>query len=99
MYTKVRNFTIFADTENSSGVYEYVPDPSLEFEEGDVLGIFQPCLKVYCRENVGAVKYPYHTGSEEVPQDSSISLNDILILEFVFSDLLSDIIYIMPILA
>lgn len=78
MYTKVRNFTIFADSENPSGVYEYVPDPPLEFEEGDVLGIFQPDkprLKVYYVENVGSVNYHYDTGSAKTPEDSSISLN------------------------
>ena len=41
VYTKVGNTTLFADAENSSSLYELEVQPSLPFQRGDILGIFQ----------------------------------------------------------
>ena len=41
-------------------VYEYILDPPLEFQEGDVLGIFQPNnsnFRVYYQEDTGPLNY------------------------------------------
>jgi len=42
VYSKVGNTTLRATAENSSSVYELTVKPSLPFQRGDVLGIFQP---------------------------------------------------------
>ena len=42
VYTKVGNSTLFADAENLSSLYELEVQPSLPFQRGDILGIFQP---------------------------------------------------------
>ena len=42
MYTKVGNTTLSATAENTSSVYELAVRPSLPFQRGDILGIFQP---------------------------------------------------------
>jgi len=42
VYTKVGNTTLSATAENTSSVYELAVKPSLPFQRGDVLGIFQP---------------------------------------------------------
>jgi len=42
VYTKVGNTTLSATAENISSVYELAVRPSLPFQRGDTLGIFQP---------------------------------------------------------
>ena len=42
MYTKVGSTAITVGTENSSKVYEYLLSSPLAFQEGDILGYFQP---------------------------------------------------------
>ena len=42
VYTKVGNTTLSVTSQNSSSVYELAVKPSLPFQRGDVLGIFQP---------------------------------------------------------
>ena len=42
VYTKVGNTTLSATAESSSSVYELAVKPSLPFQRGDTLGIFQP---------------------------------------------------------
>jgi len=58
VYTKVGNTTLSATAENTSSVYELVVKPSLPFQRGDVLGIFQPTsaisrLQIYYRLESG----------------------------------------------
>jgi len=58
VYTKVGNTTLSATAENSSSVYELAVKPSLPFQRGDVLGIFQPNgplsrLRIYYRTGSG----------------------------------------------
>ena len=42
VYTKVGNTTLIATSQNSSRLYEFPVEPSLPFQRGDILGIFQP---------------------------------------------------------
>jgi len=42
VYTKVGNTTLYASESNSSSLYQMVVKPSLPFQRGDTLGIFQP---------------------------------------------------------
>ena len=58
VYTKVGNTTLFASAENSSSVYELEVQPSLPFQRGDILGIFQARpsrsrLRIYYRNGTG----------------------------------------------
>ena len=55
VYTKVGNTTLSATRENTSSVYELAVRPSLPFQRGDILGIFQPAgarsyLDIYYRK-------------------------------------------------
>ena len=42
VYTKVGNTTLIATSQNFSRLYEFPVEPSLPFQRGDILGIFQP---------------------------------------------------------
>ena len=42
VYRKVGNTTLIATSQNSSRLYEFPVEPSLPFQRGDILGIFQP---------------------------------------------------------
>ena len=54
-------------------VYEVTQDPPIEFQRGDILGIFQPadsCVELYYHQGVG----PYNT--RESDQSSAVNLRD-----------------------
>ena len=58
VYMKVGNTTLFATRSNSSRLYEFPVEPSLPFQRGDILGIFQPSnslsrLRIYYRIGSG----------------------------------------------
>ena len=42
VYVKINGANIIADRENTSRVYEITLDPPLAFQDGDILGYFQP---------------------------------------------------------
>ena len=42
VYNKIGNTTLYASSKNSSSLYELEVRPSLPFQRGDILGIFQP---------------------------------------------------------
>ena len=70
-YTKVGNSTLRVGNENASRVYEYPVDPPLEFQAGDILGIFQPHsnesrIRVDYERASGPLNYFMFTGSEAV---------------------------------
>ena len=63
-YGKINNSTLSATTNNSNSVYEHTPSSPMPFQEGDILGIFQPSraasrLRVYYVDNVGPPNYYY----------------------------------------
>ena len=41
-YMKVQNSTVNITARNLTNQYEYIPNPPLEFQAGDIIGIFQP---------------------------------------------------------
>ena len=52
-------------------IYSGNPDPALEFQAGDVLGIFQPsegsCVGVYYDTSAGPTNYFYEIGDTDEP--------------------------------
>ena len=58
VYMKVGNTTLIATSPNSSWLYEFPVEPSLPFQRGDILGIFQP------RGSQSGLRILYRTGSE-----------------------------------
>ena len=40
-YTKVGYSILNATDPDNDNVYEHIPDPPLEFQEGDILGVYQ----------------------------------------------------------
>ena len=40
-YTKVGYSILNATDSDNDNVYEHIPDPPLEFQEGDILGVYQ----------------------------------------------------------
>ena len=58
VYTKVGNTTLIATSSNSSRLYEFAVEPSLPFQRGDILGIFQP------NSSRSRLRIYYRTGSE-----------------------------------
>ena len=57
VYTKVGNTTLFASARNSSSLYELEVRPSLPFQRGDILGIFQ------ARASRSRLRIYYRTGN------------------------------------
>ena len=39
------DFDLLSPNEIHSDVHEYIPNPPLEFQEGDILGLFQPVIR------------------------------------------------------
>ena len=63
-YRKISASTLSATAGNGNSVYEHTPSSPLPFQEGDILGIFQPSsdtsrLRVYYVNNVGPPNYYY----------------------------------------
>ena len=61
VYMKVGNTTLFATRSNSSRLYEFPVEPSLPFQRGDILGIFQPS------NSRSRIRILYKTGSGNPP--------------------------------
>ena len=57
-YTKVGYSILNADNDRCN-VYEYIPDPPLEFQEGDILGVYQQRsdMRVYYQDTTGPANY------------------------------------------
>jgi len=73
-YRKINNSTLSATAENANSVYEHTPSSPMPFQEGDILGIFQPSraasrLRVYYVDNVGPPNYYYD------PDDLNLDVN------------------------
>ena len=56
-----RSLLVLNET-GSPNVHEYIPNPPLEFQEGDILGVYQPdggdnILQLYYQDNTGPVNY------------------------------------------
>ena len=60
-YTKVGYSILNAADPDNDNVYEHIPDPPLEFQEGDILGVYQrggsDRMRVYYQETTGPENY------------------------------------------
>ena len=60
-YTKISFNFLTPNVTSYPNVHEYIPNPPLEFQEGDILGVYQPTtakeLRVYYQEDTGPVNY------------------------------------------
>ena len=60
-YTKVGFSILQATDSDNDHVYEYIPNPPLEFQEGDILGVYQRGgvnrMRVYYQETTGPLNY------------------------------------------
>ena len=63
-YTKVGSSVLQATDSDNDHVYEYTPNPPLEFQEGDILGVYQQSgedqMRVYYQETTGPKNYRRH---------------------------------------
>ena len=60
-YTKVGYSVLDAIDADDDNVYEYIPNPPLEFQEGDILGVYQQSggnrMSIYYQETTGPANY------------------------------------------
>ena len=58
---KLTTSVLLATDSNNDNVYEHIPDPPLEFQEGDILGVYQRGggrrMRVYYQETTGPENY------------------------------------------
>ena len=76
MYTLVNGTPTMGATENTSEIYEFVPSSRLQFQQGDILGVFnpnKPRLGIYYVEGIGPANY--HTGTGGSPSNSPFTIN------------------------
>ena len=78
-YTKVGNTTIMAGSENDSNIYEYQLDTPLAFQEGDILGYFQPKkdkseLDLYLENSERLTTYHISLGNSDFTSDGHFTL-------------------------
>ena len=80
-YTKVGSTTLQVDDGSKNvAIYEYSPDSPLEFQTGDVFGIFLPDggknrLQVYSDGSGGPLNYYTDTGGATAPPEGPFSLS------------------------
>ena len=77
-YTKVGFSILQATDPDNDHVYEYIPDPPLEFQEGDILGVYQQRgegrMRVYYQDTTGPANYR-RRGSVDVDPPAPATLN------------------------
>ena len=61
-FSKINSSLLIPNEIGNSNVHEYTPDPPLMFQDGDILGVYQPRfsqsqLIVYYQDNTGPVNY------------------------------------------
>ena len=72
-YTLVGSSVLPVSIRGFAGVYNYTPNPPLEFQEGDILGVYQRSgggggrVRVYYQETTGPANYQYSTGNNVDP--------------------------------
>ena len=81
-YTKA-NFSLIPSNATVIGnnVVEYIPNPPLEFQEGDILGVYQPrqqdsALVVYYQERDGPANYEGNSAQSDVTLGNPINQYD-----------------------
>ena len=61
-FTKISSSLLIPNETDNSNVHEYTPNPPLMFQDGDILGVYQPedsqsQLVLYYQDNTGPVNY------------------------------------------
>ena len=76
-YTKVGYSILNATDPDNDNVYEHIPDPPLEFQEGDILGVYQQIgdMRVFYQDTTGPANYR-RTGHLDVAPPAPATLND-----------------------
>ena len=76
MYTLVGSTPTMGATENTSMIYEFVPSSRLQFQQGDILGVFnpdKPRLGIYYVDG-GIGPANYHTGTGSSPPNGPFTI-------------------------
>ena len=69
-------FSPLPSNATDNNIVEYIPNPPLEFQEGDILGVYQPphqhsALVVYYQDHDGPVNYAYEGYDSTVTLDAA----------------------------
>ena len=78
VYDRVGSTLTTATVENDSEIYEFVPTPPLQFQPGDVLGIFnpdKPRLGIYYVDTIGPPNYRSTVGTSPSTDPFTIAEN------------------------
>ena len=78
-YNKIGVSLLIPNETSHPNVHEYISNPPLEFQEGDILGVYQPDdtnnqLNLYYQENTGPLNY-LESGIINPPPPSWFALN------------------------
>ena len=78
-YNKIGVSILIPNETSHPNVHEYISNPPLEFQEGDILGVYQPDdtnnqLNLYYQENTGPLNY-LESGIINPPLPSWFALN------------------------
>ena len=76
MYILVESTPTSGATENASEIYEFVPSSRLQFQQGDILGVFnpdKPRLGIYYVDG-GIGPANYHTGTGSSPPNGPFTI-------------------------
>ena len=84
-YTKVGYSILNATDPDNDSVYEYIPDPPLEFQEGDILGVYQQRgddsrMRVFYHETTGPANYRRRSSVDVAPPAPSTLNNPSLVV-------------------
>ena len=76
-YTKVGSTQLTAQSSiGDSNVYEYIPSPPLEFQEGDILGVYQrdnSSIVPYYQESTGPINLRINGSVKTVPDNVNLT--------------------------
>ena len=92
-----RSFSIIdnVNTTSNNNVYKYSPNPPLEVQEGDVLGVFQPSkgespFTIFFQENSGPFNYGEQSGVNEafpsLTTDDPLDQNDYPLVSVILGE-------------
>lgn len=78
VYNRVGSTLTNGMVENTNGIYEFVPSPPLNFQSGDILGIFNPAnsrLAIYYVDTIGPPNYRISVGTSTTPSTDQFTIS------------------------
>ena len=76
-YTKVGYSILDATDPDNDNVYEHIPNPPLEFQEGDILGVYQQWgsgrMRVYFHTTTGPANYRFSYSNPNPPVPATLN--------------------------